>query len=108
MVLQHEAFNRHAQTTIPQGGECGGGITNVGRDYRGCSAARKQTVCKNTASIRRGELDGLVLDALRTRFMPPELVDTFITEVTAEWRSPRAAKTPPSATWRRLSANWMD
>ena len=66
-------------------GCCGGVFTNVGRDYLACSAAKRQGVCENRASIRRQKLDDLVLDALRTRLMAPALVAEFIREFTAEW-----------------------
>ena len=66
-------------------GCCGGGFTNVGRDYLACSAARRQGMCGNRAAIRRQKLDDLVLDALRTRLMQPELVAEFIREFTTEW-----------------------
>ena len=66
-------------------GVCGGAMANVGRDYLACTVARKQGVCNNSHSIRRGELEVLVLDALRTRLMAPELVAEFIQVFTAEW-----------------------
>lgn len=64
---------------------CGGTMTNVGRDYLGCAAARRQGTCTNTTSIRRTELEALVLDALRTQLMEPDLVAEFVTAFTAEW-----------------------
>jgi site-specific DNA recombinase len=47
-------------------------MTNIGRDYLACSAARRQGVCDNRRGLRRQSLDTLVLEALRTRLMTPE------------------------------------
>jgi DNA invertase Pin-like site-specific DNA recombinase len=66
-------------------GRCGGPLSNVGRDYLACSAARRQGVCDNRASIRRQALEQQVLEALRTRLMAPELVAEFVAEFTREW-----------------------
>ena len=57
----------------------------MGRDYLACSAAKRQGVCKNRATIRRQKQDDLVLDALRTRLMAPALVAEFIRAFTTEW-----------------------
>ncbi len=59
-------------------------MVNVGSDYLGCTKARKQGICSNTGSIRRNELEVLVLDALRTRLMAPDLVAEFVREFSAE------------------------
>jgi site-specific DNA recombinase len=66
-------------------GCCGGAVTNIGRDYLACSAARRQGTCDNRRGIQRDELDKLILDALQTRLMHPDHVATFVTEFTAEW-----------------------
>jgi site-specific DNA recombinase len=60
-------------------------MSNVGRDYIACGAARKQGTCTNTQGIRRSELECLVLDALRDQLMAPDLVAEFVTAFTAEW-----------------------
>ncbi|HEX2518078.1 MAG TPA: zinc ribbon domain-containing protein, partial [Castellaniella sp.] len=57
---------------------------SVGRDYLACSKARKQGLCDNRRSIRRNQVESLILDALRTRLMAPELVAEFCAEFTAE------------------------
>ncbi len=74
-------------------GVCGGSMTNVGRDYLGCSTASKQGMCANNRRIRRPELDTLVIDALRSRMMAPELVAEFVREFTTEWNRAIAAST---------------
>jgi hypothetical protein len=83
-------------------GCCGGAMTNIGRDYLACSAARRQGMCGNRRGIRRGALEKLILDALRTRLMQPEHVATFNAEFTAEWNRlqacPATSGTDPLAT----------
>jgi hypothetical protein len=64
---------------------CGGTMANVGQDYLACGTARKQGLCGNRKGIRRPDLESLILDALRTRLMGPELATEFITAFTAEW-----------------------
>ena len=66
-------------------GCCNGVMANIGRDYLACSAARRQGTCSSQRGIRRGVLESLILDALRTRLMQPEHVVTFVAEFTAEW-----------------------
>jgi site-specific DNA recombinase len=66
-------------------GVCGGAMTNIGRDYLACSAARKQGTCANGRGIRGRALETLILDALRDRLMAPVLVADFIRAFTAEW-----------------------
>ncbi len=66
-------------------GSCGGAISATGKDYLGCSAARRQGICTNTRTIRRGVVDDLVLDALRNRLMAPDMVAEFVAAFTAEW-----------------------
>jgi site-specific DNA recombinase len=84
-------------------GACGGAMSNVGRDYLGCGAARKQGVCTNTRGIRRSELDELVLATLRSQVMAPELVEEFVSAFTAEWnRTVVAASAGRDATVREL------
>ncbi len=71
-------------------GVCGGTVAAVGADHLACTAARRQGVCSNRRSIRRGMVDRLILDALRTRLMQPDLVAEFIREFTVEWNRQQA------------------
>jgi site-specific DNA recombinase len=82
-------------------GYCGGAMTNIGRDYLACSAARRQGMCGNRRGIRRGALEKLILDALRTRLMQPEHVATFIAEFTAEWNRLQAETSAHDVARRR-------
>ncbi len=66
-------------------GICGGTMSNIGRDYIACAAARKQGTCTNRQGIRRAELDAMILNALRTQLMAPDLVAEFVTAFTEEW-----------------------
>jgi len=66
-------------------GCCGGTMTNIGRDYVACSAARKQGTCTNTRGMQRGALDKLVLEGLASRLMAPEHVAVWVEEFTAAW-----------------------
>ena len=71
---------RHLLTGLVTCGVCGGRYASTGRDYIGCGRARRQGNCGNTKNLKRGVLDGLVVDALRQRLMEPELVKEFIAE----------------------------
>ena len=55
-------------------GCCDGPMTNIGRNYLACSAARRQGTCSNGRGIQRDELDKMILDALQARLMEPEHV----------------------------------
>ena len=80
-------------------------MSNVGRDYLACAAARKQGICTNTRGIRRHELEALVLDALPSRMMAPALVAEFITSFTDEWnRAAGLLSAGRDATARELAA----
>ena len=66
-------------------GCCGGTMASIGKDYLACGTARRQGLCDNGGGIRRGDLEGLILNALRTRLMEPGLVAEFIRAFTGEW-----------------------
>jgi site-specific DNA recombinase len=60
-------------------------MSNIGKDYLGCTKARRQGTCSNKRSVRREPLEATILAALRERLMQPEYVATFVEEFTAEW-----------------------
>jgi site-specific DNA recombinase len=91
----------HVLTSKVFCGCCDGAMTNIGRDYLACSAARRQGMCDNRQGIRRDVLEKLILDALRTRLMQPEHVATFIAEFTAEWNRLQAEVSAHDAARRR-------
>ena len=66
-------------------GCCDGPMTNIGRNYLACSAARRQGTCGNRRGIQRDELDKMILDALQARLMEPEHAAAFVAEFNAEW-----------------------
>ena len=70
--------SRHLLSGLVYCQECGSRYAAVGRDYLACSAARGSGTCSNRQSIRRAELETLILDGLRKRLMAPELVEEFI------------------------------
>ena len=81
-------------------GVCGAGFGAVGGHYLSCIARRRKGTCGNPISIRRDRLDQLVLDALGSRLMEPELVRSF----TAQWNQIQASQeTARSALSRELA-----
>ena len=66
-------------------GDCGSRFASIGRDYLACSAARGQGACGNSRSIKRPELEALILEGLKQRLMAPDLVEVFVKEATAEF-----------------------
>jgi site-specific DNA recombinase len=82
-------------------GICGGTFTNIGRDYLACSAARKQGTCTNTQGLRRAGLDAMILDAMRTQLMQPDLVAEFVAAFTEEWNRLQGERSAVQATHQR-------
>jgi hypothetical protein len=68
---------RHLLTGLARCGVCGAPLAAVGRDYLACGAARRQGVCSDRRAIRRAVLENIILDALRSRLMQPDLVAEF-------------------------------
>ncbi len=65
-------------------GSCGAPLAATGKGYLSCSAARRLGTCANRKGIRRGVLEGIILDALKDNLMHPDLVAEFIREFHAE------------------------
>jgi site-specific DNA recombinase len=65
-------------------GACGGRLAAGGKDDLRCSPARRLGTCSNHERIRRGALEGLILDALKDNFIYHDLVAEFIKEFHAE------------------------
>tara|TARA_R110002110_G_scaffold415701_1_gene653909 strand:+ start:1457 stop:3112 length:1656 start_codon:yes stop_codon:yes gene_type:complete len=65
-------------------GVCGGGAVVWNRAYIGCANARNKGTCDNKTTIKRDELEQLVLDGLQHRLMNPELTELFCQEFTRE------------------------
>jgi site-specific DNA recombinase len=71
----------------------------VGGTSYGCSTARNKGTCANRRTIKRRELEAMVLDGLRAKLMDPEAVKAFVAEfhreinrLTAEKRSQAEGK----------------
>jgi site-specific DNA recombinase len=88
---------RHLLTGLLCCGACGGGFAAVGRDYLACSAATKLGVCSQRKSIKRGVLEGAVLQLLHDRLMQPAAVAEFVAAYTAETNANRGAETADRA-----------
>jgi site-specific DNA recombinase len=70
--------SQHLLSGLVHCGKCGSRYASIGRDYLACSAARGSGTCSNRQSIRRGLLEGMILEGLRQRLMAPELVEEFV------------------------------
>ncbi len=79
----------HLLTGLLRCGCCGGGFASVGKDYLACSAARKLGTCTQKRSLKRSELEEVVLNLLRQRLMRPEAVATFVAAVGRETNAGR-------------------
>ncbi len=75
-------------------GACGGGFAKVNSERYGCSAARNkgESVCTNKITIKRENLEGVVLSALQTHLMRSELVELFCAEYTKHMNTLIAAQ----------------
>ena len=71
---------KHLLTEKAFCGACGSGLAAIGADHLACGKARRTGTCDNLRSIRRGVLEGILLDALKNQLMEPDLVAEFIDE----------------------------
>jgi DNA invertase Pin-like site-specific DNA recombinase len=69
---------KHLLTGLIYCGKCGALMTAIGQDYLACTAARNGVGCSNRRSVRRGRIEEVVLEGLKTRLMAPKLVEEFI------------------------------
>ena len=58
-------------------GECGGGVVHLNSERIGCASARNKGTCSNMLTMRRDDLEALVLDGLEQHMMDPALVEVF-------------------------------
>ena len=58
-------------------GACGASISATGKDYLCCPAARRKGSCSSTGSIKRTDVETIVLDSLKEHLMAPEAVKAF-------------------------------
>jgi len=78
---------RHLLSGLVTCGCCGGGYTAVGRDYLGCASSRNKGTCDNKVTIKRGQLEDIILDGLRNHLMDPEYFKEFCDAFTQELNS---------------------
>jgi site-specific DNA recombinase len=71
---------RHLLTEKAFCGVCGSPLASIGADHLACGKARRMGTCDNRRSVRRGVVEGLILDALKHQLMAPDLVAEFIDE----------------------------
>ena len=65
-------------------GACGGGYAKINTHYYGCAAAKNKgdAVCTNKKAIKREKIEGLVLEALKTKLMRSDMLEVFCVEYT--------------------------
>ena len=83
----------HLLTGLLRCGCCGGGFAAVGKDYVACSSARKLGTCSQKCSLKRGDLEEVVLGLLQKRLMQPQAVAAFVTSISREMNAGRAEET---------------
>jgi site-specific DNA recombinase len=71
---------RYLFTGLMRCAVCGGGIVNFNKAYIGCANARNKGTCDNHATMRRDDLEPLVLDGLQNRLMEPARNKIFCEE----------------------------
>ena len=92
---------KHLLTGNAYCGCCGSALATVGQDYLACTAARNKGTCDNTRGIRRDVIEGVILDALRTKLMEPEQVKEFAAAFIAETNRIRAVAEAGRSTLER-------
>ncbi len=75
---------KHLLTGLVTCSLCGANFAAVGRDYLACSGARGRGNCPDNKSIKRADLESVILSGLKTRLMDPELVKEFVSSFHAE------------------------
>jgi site-specific DNA recombinase len=61
-------------------GSCGGPLVAIGADYLACGKARRMGTCNNRRGVRRSTAEALIVEALKSQLMAPDLVAEFIDE----------------------------
>jgi len=73
-------------------GVCGGGVVNLNSERVGCANARNKGTCDNKRTMRREELEALVLNGLKNHLMEPELFEVFCEAYTGKLNELRMSK----------------
>lgn len=74
----------HLLSGLTRCGRCGGSMSLVGAAHYGCSTARNKGTCGNRRTIKRGELETMVLGGLKEQLMTPEAIKAFVAELHRE------------------------
>src|SRR6185312_1350746 len=70
----------HLLSGLIRCGVCGGGMSLVGGTSYGCSTARDKGTCGNRRTIKRRDIEAIVLEGLKEQLMAPEAVKEFVAE----------------------------
>ncbi|NMJ42468.1 recombinase family protein [Roseomonas sp. JC162] len=81
-------------------GTCGGTFAALGRDYLGCQRARRGKGCSNTRRVRRPKLEAMIMEALGSRLMRPDLVAAFCRAFVEAWNGAQAEAAAATAAHR--------
>lgn len=91
-------------------GCCGGGYTIIGKDRYGCATRRGKGTCRNGRTIMRQRIEARILDGLRERMLPPELVEEFVRAFGHELENLRrhagGERMNSPKTWTVLNGGW--
>jgi site-specific DNA recombinase len=71
---------RFLLTGLMQCGACGGGFVNFNKVYIGCANARNKGTCENKLTMRRNDLEAVILEGLQHRLMDESLTKVFCEE----------------------------
>jgi DNA invertase Pin-like site-specific DNA recombinase len=71
---------RHLLTSKAFCGLCSSPLAAIGADHLACSKSRRTGTCTNHRSVRRGVVEGVIIEALKAQLMAPDLVAEFIDE----------------------------
>lgn len=75
---------RYLLSGLMRCGVCGGGFVNLNAERLGCAAARAKGTYANRRTIRREDVDSLILDGLQNHLMKPDHVALFCQEYTKQ------------------------
>jgi site-specific DNA recombinase len=92
---------QHLLSGLIRCGACGGGMFLVGGTSYGCSAARNKGTCTNRRTIKRRELEAMVIDGLKEQLMTPEAVKEFVSEFHREMNRVNAERRSHADVMRR-------
>jgi len=63
---------------------CGSNFILIGPTHYACATNKNKGTCENRLSIRKDELEQMVLDGLKNNLMHPDYVETFVSAFNAE------------------------